>query len=50
MNREEKLNEIAEKIRILNPNITNELLDLFYQYVEERISQSLSEIGKYKEE
>lgn len=29
---EKKINEITDKLHTINPNITNELLDLLYEY------------------
>lgn len=38
---EKKLEQIKEKIRTINPDITNEVLDLLYEYICTRYTNEL---------
>ena len=46
----EELNIIKEKIRTINPNFTDELLDLLYEYVTKKFSNRLlTQMGLYED-
>lgn len=44
-----QLEQIKENIRTINPNFTDELLDLLYEYIITRYTQTFKETGDLKE-
>lgn len=42
-----KLEKIKEKIRITNPKITNDTLDLLYEYVVQRLNEELNTLNLF---
>ena len=41
-----KLDELKNKIHTVNPNITDELLDLLYEYITKRTYENMRDIKK----
>ncbi len=42
-----KLKEIRERIRITNPEITDDMLDLLYEYVVQRLNEELDTLNLF---